>query len=61
MAYLLFQHLFLGNTEDGNLLVGDGVEKGVDNLRGEGLLLVLVHFYDLLPVRRHFGQSELLT
>ena len=34
--------LLEGPSEDGNLLTGDGVEEGVDDLSGESVLLVLV-------------------
>ena len=33
------------------------IEECVDDARGEGLLLVLVHVYNLLPVLRHFVKA----
>lgn len=52
--------LLEGEAEDGNLLVGNGVEEGGDNLADETLLLVLVHDDDLLPVFGDLGQVQLL-
>mmetsp|Transcript_77326 Transcript_77326/g.216153 ORF Transcript_77326/g.216153 Transcript_77326/m.216153 type:complete len:256 (-) Transcript_77326:575-1342(-) len=48
-------------TEDCNLLPGDGVEQGFYDPARERLLLVLVHVDHLLPVLSALVQAELLA
>ncbi|CAK0843322.1 unnamed protein product [Prorocentrum cordatum] len=48
-------------TEDCNLLPGDGVEQGLYDPARERLLLVLVHVDHLLPVLSALVQAELLA
>lgn len=50
--------LLEGPTEDGNLLTGDGVEEGVNDLAGEAVLLVLVHLNNGEPVLGNLGKVE---
>lgn len=48
-------------AKDRNLLVRHGVEERLDHFRGEPGLLVLVHVYHLLPVRRYFREVQTLA
>ena len=43
---------FKGKTEDSKFLSGDRVEHALDHFVGESSLLVIVHGYYLVPVRR---------
>jgi hypothetical protein len=52
--------LLEGETEDGDLLVGDGREEGLDDVARESLLLVLVHLDDAHPVASDLGKVERL-
>mmetsp|Transcript_89189 Transcript_89189/g.273159 ORF Transcript_89189/g.273159 Transcript_89189/m.273159 type:complete len:388 (-) Transcript_89189:11-1174(-) len=44
-------------TEDADLLVGDGVEQAGNDLAAEGRFLVLIHVNDLLPILRGLVQA----
>ena len=50
-----------GESEDGDLLAGDGVEQGVDDLFGEPVLLVVVGLDDGVPVSSDLLEVELRT
>jgi hypothetical protein len=50
--------LLEGPSEDGNLLSGDSVEQGVDDLSGESVLLVLVHLNNSPPVLGDLGEVK---
>ena len=54
-------NLLESESEDGDLLVGDGVEQGLHDLPGEPGLLVIVHLDDALPVARSVDQVVPLT
>lgn len=48
-----------GESEDSDLLAGDGVEQGVDDLFGEPVLLVVVGLDDGVPVSSDLLEVEL--
>jgi hypothetical protein len=53
--------LLESETKNGNFLASDGVEHGVNDLLGESVLLVFVHFNDSVPVLGHSGEMERLA
>mmetsp|Transcript_24391 Transcript_24391/g.75200 ORF Transcript_24391/g.75200 Transcript_24391/m.75200 type:complete len:203 (-) Transcript_24391:960-1568(-) len=48
-------------AEDGNLLAGDGVEHGLDDVEREARLLVVVHLADPVPVLRALAEAVRLA
>lgn len=52
--------LLESESKNGNSLTGDRVEKSVNNLLGESILLVLVHLDNCVPVLGNSGEVERL-
>mmetsp|Transcript_16648 Transcript_16648/g.24646 ORF Transcript_16648/g.24646 Transcript_16648/m.24646 type:complete len:220 (-) Transcript_16648:343-1002(-) len=53
--------LLEGISQDGNLFAGDSVEHTGDHLFSESLLLVIIHYNDLIPILGAFMQPISFT
>ena len=55
------ENLFKCKSEDGDFLVGDRVEKSINNFTGKSRLLVVVHLDHTLPISRRLHKVVPLT